>query len=69
MSETISDNARLPAGNTAREGTIAIREEFDAARARGTAEAWQLFIARHPDHPLAAAAARALAQRDQDREP
>lgn len=33
----------------ARPGHIAEREEFDAARAQGTPEALQLFIARHPE--------------------
>lgn len=37
----------------ARDGDVAIREEFDAARRAGTREAYDLFIARHPDHPLA----------------
>ena len=47
---------RSPIANTARDGDIAIREEFDAARRAGTAAAWDLFIARHPGHPLIAAA-------------
>lgn len=37
----------------ARDGNIAIREEFDAAVAAGTLAALALFIARHPGHPLA----------------
>ena len=40
----------------ARDGNIAIQEELDAARKDGTVEAYDLFIARHPGHPLAAAA-------------
>lgn len=36
-----------------RPGGIAIREEFDAALAAGTADAYLAFLARHPDHPLA----------------
>ncbi|WP_425054002.1 hypothetical protein [Psychromarinibacter sp. S121] len=47
--------------NTARDGNIAIREEFDSAEKAGTAEAWTLFLARHPDHPLAAPARDRLA--------
>ena len=39
--------------NRARDGNIAIQEELDAARRRGTMEAYDLFIARHPRHPLA----------------
>lgn len=42
--------------NPARDGNIAIREEFDAAVAQNTAAALELFILRHPDHPLAAEA-------------
>lgn len=41
-----------------RDGNIAIREELDAARRAGTFEAYDLFIARHPDHPLADEARR-----------
>jgi hypothetical protein len=37
----------------ARDGNVAIRQELDAARKAGTIEAYDLFIARHPDHPLA----------------
>ncbi len=37
----------------ARDGNIAIQEEFCAARKAGTAAAYELFIARHPQHPLA----------------
>ena len=37
----------------ARDGNIAIQEEFCAARKAGTAAAYDLFIARHPQHPLA----------------
>ncbi|HEX2555471.1 MAG TPA: hypothetical protein VHL98_17370 [Microvirga sp.] len=37
----------------ARDGDFAVREEFEAARRAGTREAYDLFIARHPDHPLA----------------
>ena len=39
-----------------RDGDVAIREEFDAARRAGTREAYDLFIARHPQHALAATA-------------
>jgi hypothetical protein len=37
----------------ARDGNIAIQEELDAARAAASVEAYDLFIARHPAHPLA----------------
>ena len=37
----------------ARDGNIAIQEELEAARRAASVEAYDLFIARHPDHPLA----------------
>lgn len=37
----------------ARNPEIAVAEEYEIARRRGTAEALELFIARHPDSPLA----------------
>ena len=37
----------------ARDGNIAIAQELDAARKAGTVEAYDLFIARHAEHPLA----------------
>lgn len=37
----------------ARDGDIAIQEEFNVAKQAGTVAAWDLFIARHPEHPLA----------------
>ena len=40
----------------ARDGNIAIAEEFCAARRKGTLEAYDFFLARHPHHPLAAEA-------------
>jgi hypothetical protein len=42
----------------ARDGDIAIRQELDAARRAGTVEAYDLFIARHPGHPLVEIARR-----------
>lgn len=42
--------------NTHRGGDVAIREEFDAARRAASIGAWDLFLARHPEHPLAAEA-------------
>jgi hypothetical protein len=36
----------------ARDGDIAIRQELDAARRAGTLAAYDLFIARHPEHRL-----------------
>ncbi|HEX8400746.1 MAG TPA: hypothetical protein VF628_03490 [Allosphingosinicella sp.] len=46
----------------ARDGNIAIQEEYCAARKAGTAAAYDLFIARHPQHPLAAQARADRAQ-------
>lgn len=37
----------------ARDGDVAIQEELCAARKKGTVGAYDLFIARHPKHPLA----------------
>ena len=50
MSSNASPTAQIP---PARDGNIAIREELEAARRAGTLAAYDLFIARHPDHPLA----------------
>lgn len=41
-----------------RDGDVAVREELDAARRAGTVAAYDLFLARHGDHPLARAARR-----------
>lgn len=40
----------------ARDGNVAIREEYEAAVKLGTVEAYELFIKRHPEHELAAKA-------------
>ncbi len=50
----------------ARDGNIAIQEELDAARKARTVAAYDLFIARHPGHPLepVARAERARLQRE-----
>ncbi len=52
-----SDKLPLP-----RDPDIAVREEFELARTKGTIEAMENFIARHGDHPLAADAKRELAR-------
>ncbi len=36
----------------ARDGNIAIQEEYDAAVMKNNIAAFELFIARHPDHEL-----------------
>jgi hypothetical protein len=40
----------------ARDGNVAIREELEMARKARTVAAYDLFIARHPRHPLNAVA-------------
>lgn len=53
----------LPSGAApARDGTVAVQEELDAARRAGTVDAYDLFLARHPDHALAATARRERAR-------
>lgn len=44
-----------------RDPDIAVQEEFGMAESGNTAQGWRLFIARHPDHPLAAEARKRLA--------
>jgi len=46
---TTSDDNMAPA----RDGNIAIMEEFEAAKKKNTIVAYDLFIARHPNHDLA----------------
>ena len=41
-----------------RDPDIAVREELDAARRAGTVAAYDLFLSRQGDHPLAAVARR-----------
>lgn len=43
-----------------RDPDVAVQEEFEAARANGTVAAWELFLARHGGHRLAADAAKEL---------
>lgn len=50
-----------------RDPDIAVQEEFDAARARATVEAWELFLARHGNHRLAAEARKELQQLQRER--
>ena len=52
----------VPTVPPARDGNIAIEEEYCAARRKNTLAAYDLFIARHPDHPLAAQAKKERAQ-------
>jgi hypothetical protein len=46
----------VPRMRKARDPEIAVCEEFAAARAKRTRAAYDLFIARHPEHRLAKAA-------------
>lgn len=49
-----SGNAlRAPSVPPARDPSAAVAEEYELARQKGTAEAFELFIARHSDDPLA----------------
>lgn len=54
MEATTPDDTPPPAKEIApaRDGNIAIQEELDAARKARTVAAYDLFIARHPGHPL-----------------
>jgi len=45
-----------------RDPDIAVQEELDVARRTGTLAAYDLFIARHADHELAAIARRERAE-------
>ncbi len=54
---------KAPGGRTtplprARDGNVAIQQELVAARRAATLAAYDLFIARHPGHPLEAVARR-----------
>ncbi|MCD2183865.1 hypothetical protein [Rhizobium sp. GN54] len=55
-----SGEGEPPTAAPARDPDIAVQEEFDAARRADTVKAWELFIARHPDHPLAREAQQQL---------
>lgn len=41
----------------------AVRSEYARLKAKGTREALELFIARHPDHPLAMEAKEEISRR------
>ena len=45
-----------------RDGNVAIRQELDAARRAGTLDAYDLFLRRHSNHPLADVARRERAE-------
>ncbi len=53
---------RAPSMPMARDPSVAVTEEYEAARRKGTREAFELFIARHGDDPLAEQARAELKQ-------
>lgn len=57
IEEKTTESALITSGPAvaapARDGNIAILEEFDAAVIKNTIEALELFVLRHADHPLA----------------
>lgn len=57
-----SNIVQTAANAPARDGNIAIRQEYDAAVLANTVAAFELFIARHPDHPLTELAVAKLAE-------
>ncbi len=56
--DAVSQDRRSTTLRPPRDGDIAVQEELDAARHAGTVAAYDLFIARHPGHRLAAVARR-----------
>lgn len=65
--EAARQEQKGPTMRPARDGNVAIAEELEAARKAATVAAYDLFIARHPDHPLAETARRERAQLIADR--
>jgi len=58
MAKTIAADGKPNAAGEAvtppaRDPNIAVEEEYQIARRQGTVQSLELFIARHPDHPLA----------------
>ncbi len=55
VGEVMGKQESKPAGTAApaRDGEVAIREEYEAATRKNSAAALQLFIQRHPGHKLA----------------
>jgi hypothetical protein len=62
-SANAGDGQQVPSRTmpSARDPQLAVQEEYQLARQRGTAQALELFIARHPDSPLAEKARADLA--------
>jgi hypothetical protein len=55
-SDAKPDNAPAKTMPPARDPRLAVQEEYQMARRLNTVQALELFIARHPDDPLAARA-------------
>ncbi|MCP3401464.1 MULTISPECIES: hypothetical protein [unclassified Bradyrhizobium] len=55
-----TEGGRASSMPMARDPSAAVAEEYEAARRKGTREAFELFIARHGDDPLAERARSAL---------
>ena len=64
----VAETRHSPPLPAPRDPEIAVREEYELALARHSAEALELFIQRHDDHPLAAKA-RIELQRMQRKDP
>lgn len=58
MQKTVGEKTTPPA----RDPKVAVEEEYQLARQRGTVQALKLFIARHADDPLAEKARAELLQ-------
>ena len=58
----MSENVTAAGNAPARDGNIAIQEELDLAIEQGSVAALELFMLRHPDHPLAIVAQKHLDQ-------
>lgn len=58
----IGKAGRAPSMPMARDPSAAVTTEYEAARRQGTREAFELFIARHGDDPLAEKARAELKQ-------
>jgi hypothetical protein len=58
----MTGHAAPPAIASHRDGNVAVAEELEAARHAGTVAAYDLFLARHPDHKLARQARRERSQ-------
>ena len=66
VSELLKPQPKIP---LPRDPEIAVREEYDAALKAGTVAALELFVARHPGHPLATEAEAGIARLKTDTAP